>query len=463
MVKTSKRRAWRKANTDDVQEAVEEERRVGAVVAKLRRPADTGAESRRRRRAEERKKSKAGAAGAYADEAEADAVEQGADEDGDDLFTVDTAGSGEGLSAKTRKEIARAKLFPLKAGNIGLSASEEAKVARAAAAAQARVPAKKAPEVFDLWGQAPTAPAAFGRAALTTQLKGAFSSAIGSIMPRKHTPARAPKTLHQKTGSAPAVVPAHEGQSLNPELGAYEDLSCTAAARELERERENEQLDRKIRPLTHELRDMAGPGGLKDVDESKKVEMYLSLKGMKAGAADSEPAQAHIHHRQKSQAQKNRHKKLMVQDEMESAELRQKRLEKSVGEVGSILKEMKEEAELGENRKRYHASLQSEKRRLEEQEGVVGKRRRLGRTVFAERALVIPDAEAAKKGLRAAKLKDSAIHERISSIVRRGLTCAPPEGSRSEVVRHNKRNSRLKKGRKYISKHMRGKGSLLRK
>ena len=56
----------------------------------------------------------------------------------------------------------------------------------------------------------------------------------------KPTPVHTPRSLHQKVSNAPAVLPAHEGQSVNPQNEAYEDLACMAAAKELEREEEAE-------------------------------------------------------------------------------------------------------------------------------------------------------------------------------------------------------------------------------
>jgi len=83
--------------------------------------------------------------------------------DAAELFTVDTKGSLEGISATSRKELARAKLFPPKGPDLGLSAAEEAKVARAEGALGAsrkRPRGSSEPEVFDLWAAPDPATAA---------------------------------------------------------------------------------------------------------------------------------------------------------------------------------------------------------------------------------------------------------------------------------------------------------------
>lgn len=420
--KVPKRRAWRKAKIEDVEEAIEDER----LVSKLKR---TGPKP----------KGENGDSGA-------------AEEEGDELFIVDTKGSCEGLSAKTRRELARAKLFPPKAPRLGLSASEEAKVAKAGRSLGAFKISSKDPEVFDLWGSAPASSSG------TSSVQPPLSEEFSAIRRRKVFPASTPKTLHQKVGKAPAVVPAHEGQSMNPELKAYEDLAYVAAARELERERENEELDRKMRPMTHELRDAADAEALKEMSEEAKVNMYrsivcsTSLQGDSADAFVTPGQRARRQKKQKSQSFRNRAKKLKGMAEEERRRQAQRKLVRSVGEVGAILKDMKDQSDLQKDRKQYRESLKSEKRKLEESQGIVPKRRKLGRAAFTEETIVVPDAEAAAKGLRAMPLRGgTAIHDRVSSIMRRGLLPALPETSKSDIVRRSKKAGRLKRMRKFIS------------
>lgn len=433
--KEPKRRAWRKAKIEDVEDANEDDRLV-------KRLKSQGGGKKRK------------GAPVDGEEDEADAGEEEAG--GDELFTVDTAGSSEGISMRQRRIIARERLFPTKPERLGMSAAEAAKVERA----EKRLPGvklpsrPKGPEVFDLWG----APATANTAASSKP-----SEDFLCIRARKYLPHSVPGTVNQKVGKAPAVVPAHEGQSANPEASAYEDLACTAAARELEREQAEEELDRKIRPLTHSLRDLAGPEALKGLSDAEKVELYrkLMLKERAEDEAEDISLREGRGGHEKSQAQKNRKKKQKVKEEHESQKAQQRRLEKSVGEVGALLKELKAEDDIVATRKQYRSQLAAEKLRMEREEGVVPRRRRLGRTNFVERALVVPDADTARKGFRAARLKGSAIHERLSSIMRRGMLPAPPEASRSEAVRHGKRNVRKQKMRKYISPLLRD-GTMLK-
>jgi len=307
--------------------------------------------------------------------------------------------------------------------------------------------------LFDLWAAPAISPA---EAAAREEAE--FSTVKRAA---KKMPASTPKSLHQCVGEAPAVLPAHEGQSMNPDASAYEDLACMAAARHLEQEREAEAADRKMRPMTHELRDVLGAEAVSKMSDEEKVAAYRNLVcRTTTGAEDGEDAtcgkQAKAGGRkgvwEKSQAHRNKEKKRKLLDFKQAQKKAQKKLEKSVGEVGAMLKEMKEREEWLAARKKYRDEMRQNRRRLERTQGVVPKTRKLGRTRFAEEAMLVPDAEAASRGLRAMPLKGAAaVRERMSSIVRRGLVPAPPEASRSEQSRHKRRANRLKKSRKFIS------------
>jgi hypothetical protein len=424
--KQPKRRAWRKVKVNDVEEAMEDDRLIGKM-KRWDRP--------------EAQKGKDGSAEAS------------------ELFTIDTKGSFEGLSATSRREIARAKLFPPKGPNTGLSATEETKVSRAEGslgAASKRVRGSKESEVFDLWAAPDPATARKQRAR-------AEEEAAMTVIRRPMTrPSKVPKTLYQKVSAAPPVIPAHEGQSMNPTEEAYEDLACTAAARQLEKEAEADALERKLRPITHELRERLGQDAVKDLDDEAQMKLWRSLTGKQNGDREDEEAggEGSRDHgdaarkrmrEQKSQAQRNREKTRKDLDAKQAQKLAGKKLEKQVGEVGALLKEMKEAKEFQQRRREYRAAHRA-KGLEDEAKGVSSRRHRLGRTRFAEEALVVPDAQAAAAGcMRSMPLKASAVKERLASIVRRGLVTAPPEASKSEAKRHKSKANRVKNGRKFVS------------
>merc|ERR1712087_851734 len=107
---------------------------------------------------------------------------------------------------------------------------------------------------------------------------------------------------HQKVGLAPVVLPAHEGQSMNPETAAFEDLACLAAAKHIEQEQESEAIDRKMKPMTHALRDAVGAEALKNMTEEEKVEKFKALMCQGAGGAEDENGDTNIQPSEKSRA-----------------------------------------------------------------------------------------------------------------------------------------------------------------
>lgn len=417
--KQPKKRAWRKADISDVEEAIEDER----LVAKLKKQADQG----------QRKSSN----------------------ETEELFTIDTSGSFDGVSAKSRRELARAKLFPPKGPNIGMTASEEGKIARAEQRLDVRRTNKKADETFDLWA-APTA-AEVTKKALEDEQVGGFNIRRNP----KHVPLSIPKTLHQKVSAAPAVIPAHEGQSVNPESEAFEDLACMAAARQLEHEREVELFEQRLQPITAALRSH-GVEGLDQMDDETKLKTYRSLildsdAQQREGESDEVFQRRLAKMKLKSQAQRNKQRKQRVLNTKQARLKAQQKLDKSVGEVGAILKDIKQKEEEREERKKYREALRAKQKELEMTEGKVPSTRRLGKIKFSEQDIAVPTAEALGSGLRGMPLKASAVKDRLSSILRRGLLPALPDANQRHENFHRKK---IKVRRKFKSPLLREKALL---
>lgn len=408
MVKRSDKSKFRKSKIEDVEDALEDERRISKMKNKLT-------------------------------------------EDGDDeLFTVDTKGSCEGLSRSSRREIARAKIFPKKGPNIGLNASEEGKIARAERQVEAsRKPkAAAAADVFDLWGT--PAPSALVNA------HNGFNR-VRSVQ-KNRAPIRAPGTVNQKVGLAPAVLPAHEGQSVNPQREAYEDLACMAAAAELEKEREHDETNRKLKPMTHELIEAVGIERFREMSEDEKFSLYKSLHSRKSAGDEADEEEGKLSEKarakkwkQKSQAYRNKKKKKRGADSQAEQAKAQQRLDRSVGELPNMLKGMKEHDEWRTDRKKYRESLRAKRRELEATTGIVPKKRKIGGGQYVEEAAIVPDAESGAKGLRSMPLRASAIRERLSSVVRRGLLPPPSEATREKQNWHKRKNNKLRRGKKFVS------------
>lgn len=391
-----KRRAWRKNKLEDVEEAMEDDR----AAKKLKRTVDP--------------------------------------KDGslDELFSIDVKGDAD-VQPLTRRAKARAKLFGPKEPKIPISACEEARIERAERALEVKRPEKIEPAMVDIW----SSPKAAGPVKDRTVM-----------MPAKAFPSKPPKTMHQKVGIAPAVIPAHEGQSLNPHAQAYEELVCMATAAELQHEQQESEQKRKDRPVTTELVDSLGQEKVDEMDEAARVEAWAALR---QGGADTSTAQDD--HLQRGQVKRSGKRKLQAARNKsmrnktiffkEGQKQTQRKLDKSVGEVGNILKELEAEEVWQKARRTYKNNLKENALELERKTGVVSKRRRLGRTLFSEESLVVPDVSAVGKGLRQ-RLQCSAIQDRFVSIVRRGMLPPPPEKSASEVVRQKYLKDQSRRARK---------------
>lgn len=400
--KKPSKRAWRKADVEDVEEALEDER----LVNKLKKQALKGTTKDQ-------------------DDLEA-------------LFTVDTKGSFEGVSAASRRDLARQKIFREKGPDLGITGSEEAKVERTMQRLANRQPEKpKGPEVFDLWST-PTKAEQWKAEKEDAQLGGFHIRKTAKPMP-VHTP----RSMHQKASCAPAVLPAHEGQSVNPQSEAYEDLACMAAAKELEKEEEAKVLERTRRPITAELQDALGDEAVDAMDDVTRIatyrKMFCSHEAPEQQEGESEEAYERrvAKFKRKSQSQKNKERKRKFTDHRQAQLKAQQRLERSVGEVGAILRDLKEEERLREERTAYRLAMRQERKNLEATGGVMDPTTRLGRGKAPTEDLAVPDEERAGS-LRQVPMKASAVKDRLSSILRRGLLPARADSALEGANRKKK-------------------------
>lgn len=372
-----------------------------------------------------------------------------------ELFSIDTKGSCEGLSRSSRREIARAKIFPVKGPNIGLSAAEHQKIERARSKliarrreANVKKKVKKAPEFHDIWSE--SAPSSGPKPLQGTQVGRKVKPAAGPHPPQK------PGTMNKKEGLAPAVMVPHEGQSINPEYSAFEDLTVGAAEKHLLKEEQEQKIEARLRPITSELRQLVGAEKLKGMSDDEKMKLYLELTGKKIEDKDVEPADAHKKKWSKSAAARSKMHQTKKYTAKEIQRRQDAKLEKSVGDIGAIMKELQAADVASKSKKEKKAEMHREQIETERKAGVVPKKRRLGNTPFDEPAQEIPDYEAAGGGLRSMPLTGSnAVKDRLSSIVRRGMLTANPEATHGLAARHKRAANRKKNMRKFVSPLMR--------
>eukprot|EP00439_Symbiodinium_sp_Y106_P055261 s2556_g7.t1 len=112
-------------------------------------------------------------------------------------------------------------------------------------------------------------------------------------------------------------------------------------------------------------------------------------------------------------------------------------------------KEMNEEEETRRERRAYRESLRRKRRELEETLGTMDAKTRLGRGKAPEEDLAVPDLEATGQ-LRKMPIKASAVRDRLSSILRRGLLPSRPETA-LEATKRRRRSLKAKHKRKMVS------------
>merc|ERR1711904_717958 len=163
-------------------------------------------------------------------------------------------------------------------------------------------------------------------------------------------------TIGKRISQAPAIVTPAEGQSINPSSEAYSELALAITAQELEKQFQEQALDRKLKPVTHTLRELADPKELEGLDEKGKLALFrkLTLGAEKAEIKDDENEDGDasvivgkngVLQKRKTQAERNKDKRRKLREQQQKKEAEQKKLGKSVGAIGSILKEMKSKVE----------------------------------------------------------------------------------------------------------------------
>lgn len=282
-------------------------------------------------------------------------------------------------------------------------------------------------------------------------------------------PEKVPGTMHQRVSKAPAVLVAHEGQSVNPAQEAFEDLACTEAALEIEKEREKSNLDRLARPILHTLLDHYSSEEVKAMDETTRFAKFRELSG--GSVADAEDggyqekdgllAGLKKLQRRKTKAERNKQRRAQLNRQRLSEEQREKEFLKSVGKVGHFLKDIDQEEEEGKAKKEYKTALKRQEEMEEITKGVIPKSRRIGKHKYREAAKELPLVENGERtGLRQMKMVGSALNDRVQSVYRQGLLEMKPEATRHNYRRVQKGIRKRDKNRKFVNPLLKD-GSLL--
>lgn len=337
-----------------------------------------------------------------------------------ELFSVDTSGSCEGISRSTRREIFRKRLFPEKE-RLPTSGIERKRIMQAKTAMANRQQYKRPkhnPSVFDLWEEKEKPPPESQR----------------QFAPRVF-PVRMPNTLHQKVGKAPAVLVAGEGQSINPQKKAHDDLVNRVVIQQLHCDRAQQRLDDAICPK--ETADVkATTNEAADADNSlEDNDNYLVKKSKQCKGIQFRNA-------------KRRRRLVAV---VEAQAKRQERLDRSVDMLPSFLKKFRDDEIFQASRKQYFKAMRARNAQLEKIKGIVPKGRRLCKTKPQAEHVVIPEVSSS---WRTAPLNANPALERTASLTRRGMILGQAVALPHVVTQQkeqNLRSRRIWKVRKTLS------------
>jgi hypothetical protein len=238
-----------------------------------------------------------------------------------------------------------------------------------------------------------------------------------------------------------------------------ETVFARAAAVEFEKERQDELRARRARPVTSALLEEFEPEELAKMTDAEKQAHYL--KRVRTGETQDGEIELPVKKAtsKKTRAQINKELRRQAQEAEETKARKQKKLDKSVGEVGAILKGFKSKDAERTAQKAYEAEAKA-KEEEDIRAGRITKVPRLGRNKYAEAPLeVVYDADERRTLRSAAKV--SAIQTCADSYYRRNMLEARPENSRANARFLQKRVRKAVNKNRFVAKEYRDKSLLL--
>lgn len=279
-------------------------------------------------------------------------------------------------------------------------------------------------------------------------------------------PKTAPKTLKMdkiKTCRAPSVVLPGNELSVNPGASVHDDFMAGVLAEDnMQQQADADAHERAYRPMTAKLLEAFTREELKAMGEGERLAEYRKLifthvedaaGGKKKGGAAAPKASTGPADR-KTQAQRNKRARNEELEAEQSLAKKQKALDKSVGHVPNLLREMEQEEQARQEKKELVQKYDDEREALEKK-GVVVKGRKIGRSRFTE-GKKLDDVNLplqATSSFRAAQV-GSALNDRVKSITRRNLIEQPAEINRQTLLRVKKRGKRKERGNKHVQRSL---------
>ncbi|CAD7972312.1 unnamed protein product [Amoebophrya sp. A120] len=290
-------------------------------------------------------------------------------------------------------------------------------------------------------------------------------------------PKSKPQTLGQKTSLAPATVLPDHGLSMNPGEEIFETkLDEIVAEEHLKNEEEQMKDLRAKKPMTMRLLDAYTKEELLQMSDLEKLKEYKRLmkedhkldmdtvleeenedeeaaatganKGTKKTPSNSDKKKLQRDER-KTKTQRNKEERVKNMDLELTAKKRQKLLEKSIGQIPNMMREMVKDDKAKEEQKAFIEDAKQENVKLEEK-GIVLKPKKIGRNRFVEQSVV---PEKSVSSLRSTQVT-SAVSERMQSFHRRNMGELPPESNRAALLRVRKKANRKQKANKFVQRSL---------
>ena len=197
------------------------------------------------------------------------------------------------------------------------------------------------------------------------------------VLAETHTarlkPKSVPKTIGKKESLAPALVLPTTGLSVNPGHEAFEDQVEDVFSTEVAKLREEEELKKKHAQMTAMLQNLYTDEELKNMDNLTKLREYKKMVGLDEDEEDEENATGNKDGKsskkksdRKTKAERNRSDRVKKAGREVDAERLAKKLEKSIGHVPTMIREMQKEQKERDEEKAYIASKKKEEDELEE-------------------------------------------------------------------------------------------------
>eukprot|EP00357_Protocruzia_adherens_P018071 CAMPEP_0114992574 /NCGR_PEP_ID=MMETSP0216-20121206/12019_1 /TAXON_ID=223996 /ORGANISM="Protocruzia adherens, Strain Boccale" /LENGTH=414 /DNA_ID=CAMNT_0002356059 /DNA_START=31 /DNA_END=1275 /DNA_ORIENTATION=+ len=338
------------------------------------------------------------------------------------LFTIDVTGN-----AKKRAPLDPERFKQKK--NHFLSKHQQKlvkKIEKARKEAKPAVPKKTKEDIFDAWEDEE------------------------ANKPKTHRQIKLNRVRHQRESAAPAVTVPLPGQSYNPSNDDHEDLMQLAACEEVKREQERLRVLQDLQPRKFKAHDQVEGDESEGYSEDSSDEEAEENEGNdNEEEADVIPkgVDADLQRLTKDQLRKKQSKN--IRDKLEKQVNQEKTLSKQIGQVGSILKDMKKDERDRKTKKdeiNRIKDLELEKEKM----GYLSKPKKMGKYAYNPKPVDLQLGDDLSSSLRGVKRVGDVVTDHFDGLYKRGLL--EQKNANKKKKKDFKNNKKFKFHQKWGSK-----------